>query len=147
MDNENGAQIDSLDCYNPNYPIFHYNKTSGIADLAIIGQNCPSFACTVIEVYEIKGDNITSNLLWSNNGNTNGWIVGDYLFSATVDSPQGFIGYPVNAYNLYNADIEWQLPNGAGYIDGFFGGLVDYGHQNTKFTVFVIDNNKLYAYS
>ena len=107
--------------------------------MAIFGDG-PYWCSELIPVYEIKGDNITSNVLWRNNGNPNGWIVGDYLFSATL-KPSGNVVYtifPINAYNLYTADIVWQLNEGdnglSGYVGGFFGGLVDYGNGNTKIT-------------
>lgn len=101
-----------------------------------------------MEVYKIVGDDITANLSWSNNGNTEGWILGDYLFSATTDPTMEHMDFPVNVYDLYTADIVWQLdPSNAEYIDGFFGGLVDYGEDNVNFTVFVINNGKLSANS
>eukprot|EP01084_Bolivina_argentea_P191231 328499_1 len=124
-------------------PIFHYHKSLGFADIAIIGTGVSN----QILVTEIHNDNIIGKELWYGDGSTDyGFIVADYFVTMIKRDSDTLVA---KVYNIFNGDVVWQQlyddqPYSATY--SIFGSLYD-NDGIDQFMIVVRIANQLYAYT
>eukprot|EP01083_Nonionella_stella_P182565 657243_1 len=97
----NGELVSRFPC--PTMPIFHYNETSGFADIVVVGTGQSNQVIAV----QMDGDNFVGKELWYGDGDVDqAFIVKDYFVTAYVGHTH-FNMIQVKAYNVITGDIAW----------------------------------------
>jgi len=138
----NGEMVNQFQC--GTLPIFHYEKDTGLGDIAIFGTGVYNQILAV----QMDGDNIIDKELWYGEGNIDySFIVKDYFVTAIKKDSYTL---EVKILNIFNGEVVWENTHKTMSYSGtysIFGGLYDNDSEKDEFMLIVRLGNILYAYT